>query len=334
MDNNNIFYGVPPAECRLFLADYLKKNKDKYTRFVNPTSGRMGSTITMIKSDVEKSKIFNYDIGFVPTVVGNYFSNQSLDNMNIEIKSCDYDNPGKTPAELLFQSKLSQIKTNNAYMEQIKKSILLSRIEHIDFIQKLLEAQKIHLDGIHYGIKDLNDTLKEFTEETDFIYFDPPIYGGDYDNAEECVEEVINWNRPKITMFNPDHLENFFEELAKSPATIMLYYNVKDVSKKFEFPEGWKKVFVKKVNDKRSIYILMNRNFAKTVAINTIKNLDKGKYQIFTDAYELTKQSRISFKNLDNNQTAYYRNLFLHKLKSGNGVELNCGLFIDDRIFI
>lgn len=332
-NNNNIFYGIPPKECRLFLADYLKKNVGKFKRFANPTSGRMASTMTMILAGTKKKEIFNYDIGFVPVVLGYHFSNQDPGDLEIKIIHPPYGNIGVSTEELLFISKLSQILPNNAYIEQIRDSIINNKEEHISHIKSLLEDYKDILNDSHFEIKDLNDTLEEFNNEDDFVYFDPPIYGGDYDNAEKCLEEVIQWARPNIKMFNPNELDGFFEKLARSKATIMLYYNVPDTSKSYDFPKGWRKVFVKKVNDKRSIYLLMNRNFAKEVAITNITKFEKGKFRIFTDVSEITNKSKVTFKKLDNNQAGYYRNLFIHKLKSGSGVELNIGLFIDGKIF-
>ena len=332
-----MFYGITPKECRDVLSKFIIERNIKMCVF--PCVGAFTDVITAIQSGIKPEHVVTGDISLYSTVLGYTFSGLKIKDIGVKfnddkLKSLDPSNA----EDILLAIKICQLsKSKDYFTNEYLREILNNKEIYKKKIKKnLLELDKI-LHGLHYGCRDLFQTIYDFQKDdkTTLLYIDPPIYKQGYSKMFD-FQGSITWAEPNIKEFDPALFFDLMYELRNKKPSIIMFYNNPDTNDE-TYGKGVKfmnKLFAKQMTETRMIYLLTNKSI-KPDGVYIKRNKRENEptdIPLFTDNDTFSKHAKIQIKQIKQEQAEYYRNLFVHKLPAKTGGDAHYLLLIDGKM--
>lgn len=178
-------------------------------------------------NEEERKKTYCSDINLYSNIIG-YTADESVENVSeklgLKITGKDLTDDLDILTEAMFRMSLNQIKENNEYGINKKKSMLMEEQEIKEQIQDNLLNCKSRLSGIHYEIADFRKVAQDL-KKGDFLYVNPPTYRGGYEKM--FIYDGIEWNEPEIEFFDDKEYVDLVTKMLNSDATVVIYYQKK-----------------------------------------------------------------------------------------------------------
>lgn len=336
---NKIFLGSIHKESRTALSYYVRKHLTEFGTVVLPMVGGYATAETIIKSGVNPKAVISSDISLYSTVLGYYYQDQSCADLHVKFQRPELDGLDPTRHEdVLFAIKYAQIcKKQNYYMQEMSRDLASRKDVYLNQIRQRLAKTKPIFKGSTYRVRDVFDEIKDYKDNPSaFLFINPPAYKGGYVRMFD-FKDVLTWDEPKITQYEPNMKQRLLSELKDAKATVICVNNIPDIYKKDALKglELMSKLFVKQHTDSRYDYLLVNRQLKPEDAYikRPYDELRSLGIPIFHDSDYLNKFSKVSLLKVEDDVAGYYRNLFLHKLPAKTGGEQHFLMLIDGKIF-
>lgn len=306
---NEIFLGVPPADLRNALAEYLSIRK--YDKYIVPCAGRFATVNTMINAGIKPENIITSDISLFTSLLGSHITGKNINELDIKISEEIPISEENYAASVFLAMKIAQIDPKNYYMQSIQDELKSNAPLYTTHISEQINNLKQTLQGITYEVKDLWEELEEWENKDVLICINPPAYTKGYTRMYD-FHGKITWNEPKIKEFDPKtDYKKMCEWLKDSHATVIStrFHNLDAV------PFNWLALFAKYYNPERTDYLITNKKIAPVGITRPRMNLEKPlDIPISSDKDIISEDSKISFLPVHPKVGEYYRDLFIHRL--------------------
>ena len=292
-----------------------------------------------IEAGFQKDKILTSDISLFSTILGYLFAHKPLDSIGFKLADQfeeeygTYKNDIDRAAFLFWLMKTKQIKGGN-YFEQVHLDHVIERkTDHLQYLSGNLRAYTASYEGISYAIRDLRDVIAQGEDKRDLIIINPPAYTKGYEKMFDFGDtlrfdagvEEFNWNKEYLKLY---------DQSRKQEATFLWY--------RYQQTVGLPKedlVFAREYTTKRSDYWLCTKpDKIKGFGVKSLVNFKKEKQyrplavKIVPLEYMITKDTKISFKQVQPEVALYYRDMWAHKLGSTKA-ERYFVMFLDGMVF-
>lgn len=297
----NIFQGKTISPIREYIAKLINESKPK--RILMPCVGSFA--VSFLLTEEQRKKTYCSDINLYSSIIG-YLADEDCEDVCAKLKleiDGEYESELDKLAEAMFCLALDQIKTNNEYGINRRKSMIEEHDDICSQIKESLTNCQGRLKGIHYDIEDFRKVADDL-QEGDFLYVNPPTYSGGYEKMFPYKE--VKWNQLDIKFFDDKEYEEIVNKMMASKATVVVY------SQKKVKVDNAKVIYAQYMGGGRTDYIISNKQF-EGYAKSENKKASISIYPIYNDE-EITPESKIDILEVDKETCLYYRDLFVHKL--------------------
>lgn len=338
-----LFKGVPSRMVRGFLADAVKEMAPE--RVVIPCAGAFSFAYAVASTGFPAKQIETCDITLYTSVVGAYLAGT---DMRLEPKKghewlgqFTKDSAGKAAAVVLAIRILqyTKKKKRTVYGEERIRELRKNAPLYIEDIQARLTAYHEALGGVKYRAEGMYDLIqRRMHDRGALIAWAPPWYRGGYDKMYAGIEEVFDWDAPRVAQFDPDEWPALVDALAHSKSTTMLLYSTplnECENPEYMFGHPWASVFVECPKAaKRSVisWFVSNKpdKIKKGMARYDISKITVPKYKMAMHNI-IRRKSDIRVFLESREVVSYYRDLLVHRLalkETGN----YCVLLVDGEL--
>lgn len=329
-----LFYGVSKSHLRQ--AAYSILSHKKYKKIIYFCCGSFNFAKVAVKAGYKPNQIYCSDIALYPSLLGYLFSNQSImtmpglvlsDDIKAEVEAASDE--FEKVAIIMWEMRAVNL-SKMSYRKTEYKSFVADRKNYINqYIEKLKKEYEL-LNGIHYEISDLKNTVHDYDKDTVLIGF-PPINNNDYEKMFD-YEGIVDLKN-EVEMFHPEEFPVMFNQSLEWKSHLLMF-----TSHSFDEIKD-SHVFAAKYNGKGEYdHMLSNHHEYLPDCVKNRLVASSGKayspmknVKIFGSDQLITEDSVIKIVPMKAEHSLYYRGLWIHNLgtTSASG---NFGLFIDGKI--
>lgn len=305
MNDEKVFVGNTPARSRTYLRQALSGLNEQNRKLIIPCCGQFAIAKVAVASGWKPEQIRASDVSLFTTLLGSYIVGEPVPNMYVN-GECISDYP-----EAFYQIKFItlKVKTRHYYQELLLKDLIERKEVHLQAIRDSLE-DFLTLRGLTYYVRDMFEELNSMLDTNNVIWINPPGYFRGYVKHFD-FGGMIQWDEPPYQEFRPNEHHNLIRELVKGKRAIVLWYRYKSI----EAEDNQFAVFCEHKGRGRWDYTLCNQPELLRRGISGRSLIRRPRhFKILTADWDITENSQIGFKPIDEDTALYYRDLFIHRL--------------------
>lgn len=336
MNPGAMFLGCLGTSEQKFLVKLIETAaRSGYTKFVEPCAGTFAMANLAVQNGFKAEQIETSDVNMMSTVLGYAITEQSLEPLEIKAQGFD-DKELHDPATALYAQLYLRTSKNagNDYFYQMLTDLRLRRQEHIDGINRQIEAIKNKLHGMSYRPLDMWEHLKEVLDDPHaLVIANPPTYFSGYEKFYD-TQGKMTWKEPKYQLFDPETGHRQFYDMCMDARALVICYQEKKAGEAVGHT-----IFARSgTRADLNAYITTNRE-AEAVALangKKIKRPTESKLEpldcsMLPRDYEIREDSTLQVIPIKTAQAQYYRVLWTHNFV-GSSATYNRALLIDGYI--
>lgn len=309
-----------------------------YERYVELYCGSFVMPLVMADAGWKPEDIYCYDVSLISNILGYVFSGKDLQ----ELQVCKNGQliqltgePIKDAGLLLYEQALARMQKAQEieYYRMIVEDMEYRKDDHVAHLMEKVKKMDAALHGLHFEKLYIWDAYEiESDKENTFICSNPPTYKGAY---EKFFDDggVITWDSVDYEIWDGSIHCKELAEKAENKKSLLIFLQQADKGKQAtENP-----VSARYLSETQNVYYNSNRPDEIEMMLGrkaeTLKNtpIQKSKYKILSDDYEVTKKSRIDVIPEETKIAEYYRGIWLHRI-TGKSVSVNLCVLIDGMI--
>jgi len=327
MNLSSIFLGGIPSDQRKYLRtlfEYYRTEVGIKTVHI-PCTGQNTIVKAALEAGFLPEQIFSSDISLFSSILGYYYTDQPIEELDFEVISPDFydlyksqeDDLGRVSV-LMYIMKYCQLRQEVFYENTFRHEMLYAQEKYLDDIKQKLVKAKHSYEGVDYQIRDVRDYFNGQikTGKTDLILMNPPAFSRGYEKMFDFKDHIkydipvaeFDFNKEYFAMYAASHRE-------ESP---FLWYTSRDIMDRIHHSE----IIYAKENgkDKYSYFMTPNPELLYDfdglykVLYKTNSSANAVKYKMYPKDRELTNEDKIQIKEVTKETALYYRDLFAHRL--------------------
>jgi len=318
---NKIFLGNTPGPQRKWLCAFLKHAVKTRPKVVIPCCGQFALASIALEAGYEPQNIRASDISLFSSVLGYLYTGKSISSLPVQLLAPydaiyeGYRTDLDRAAFLFCLMKIKQFREKVYFEKMYKREIAENLGDYTRKMAERLEKMRAKYAGIHYEMADLRNDLREHDDDT-IVLVNPPAYRGGYEKMFN-FEPEITWTVDVDEFDWKDEYVPLYEKV-RALSTPFVWYRYQNTTglPKEDVVFGKEYFPGQRVN-----YWLLTKPemlrgsgiSTKTVQ-NTPKDYKGVSASIVEPNYEITPDTKISFKEVTQEVSLYYRDLWAHKL--------------------
>jgi hypothetical protein len=326
-DMGQIFLGVTPAKQREALAVYLKylRKEHGHDRVVLPCCGTFATAKAAIVAGFRPDQLECSDISLFTSIAGELFAGRDPRGLGYEVieespyraewKALDGD-PYAQSALVYWIMKLCQSSDHNAFEAGFRQHWIEHRERHLEQLEESLRAFTEIYGGIRYAVRDMNDVLAEDHGDTTTVVLHPPVYSKGYAKMFDFGEH-LRFEVPFEEWIADDHYARDYLDSKEKAATYIW-------GQLHAIPEGIPSADVMHGlvhGPARVDYWFCTKPDQFPRRMRWALDYKGGKpaeplkgAKILPADYQITADTTLGIRAINDIQARYYRDLFAHKL--------------------
>lgn len=338
-----LYKGVPRGAARGATAEVVKRVRPE--RVVIPCVGAFALAQTVVETGVVRpEQIEGCDITLYSSVIGAMLAREPF---RLEaLGRFEFLNDYWGAPTGLMERSLRQVaavawgirvcqyegKRDSLYMRERLRELWERKLDYLEQARLVAAGVRLKLQGLRYTLEDMDELLgrhgvvarggqamDSHDEEGTLILCNPPRYDAGYEKMFRGVEEVFDWDDPRVEQFGEREYPHLLERLACGPRTLVYYATptatAEDPAEEWGPP--WRSVFADRPRAGKGTAI----NWVTTNRIvdePKLKRADveptiEGKYKLFKEE-RVTPASDLRVIVESREVVSYYRDLLVHRL--------------------
>lgn len=334
-----LFRGIPRTPTRSYTAEVLRQLSP--LKVVIPCTGSFSLAWTALQAGVPAQNIIAGDISLYSTALGNAFMGvrwpisfkPNAPEEYQRIVTPLLGDPITQAVGVLWMIRVLQYvkKRDSAFLKDKRRELIFNASAYIEQLHQRVEGMAKELHGLTYQARDMWETMSTELDQPGTVnLINPPRYSGGYSRMFAGVEDIFEWDEPKVSQFAEKDYPRLMEFLKEKPALSLMYYATQGEDPSPLWGEPWKAVFADrpaKLGAAAAInWIIANRDPIGIEANRGRINEGKAKYHLFDGV--VSEQSDLRAVSVKHETGEYYRDLFIHRLPGAN-TERHVALLLD-----
>jgi len=135
-------------------------------------------------------------------------------------------------------------KRDTAFLKAKRRELLLNSTAYTDQLQEGIETMVKALHGLTYVARDMWETMSTELEQPGTVnLINPPRYSGGYSRMFAGVEDIFEWDEPKVSQFEEKDYPRLMDMLKEKPALSLMYYATQGEDPSPLWGNPWKALF-------------------------------------------------------------------------------------------
>lgn len=343
MSNPDIlFRGIPRTPTRSYTAEVLRSVPP--LKVVIPCTGSFSLAWCALQAGVPAQNIVAGDISLYSTALGHAimgvrwpiaFKNGVPEEYKAVITPLLGDPITQATAVLWMIRLLQYVKRKDtAYLKAKRRELIQNAPAYIEQLQEQVENMAKALHGLTYVARDMWETISEEMNQPGTVgLVNPPRYTNGYARMFAGVEDIFEWDEPKVSQFSEKDYPRLMDMLKEKPALSLMYYATQGEDPSPLWGDPWRAVFADrpaKLGATAAInWIIANRDPIGIEANRGRIHEGKAKFRLF--AGEVTEASDLRAVTVPREIGDYYKDIFIHRLPGAN-TERYIALLLDGHL--
>jgi hypothetical protein len=294
-----------------------------YTRFVEPCAGSFVMPSIAAEGGWPRADMEMSDVSLFSAMLGHTFAGKPLDDLDIRVDGepivIDRTAPiSRQAADVLYQQlclRMAQ-RTDAPYWNELRLDLKLRQDEHIDAIESHLKKLDARMHGVTFAPRDVWEHVESVADDPHaVISINPPTYCGGFEKFYD-TDGRLTWATPEYEMFDAQTDVFKLMDLMKGRAALILCQQQQTPGNAAEFP-----VYARHLSPGQYVYVCTNRPaevlaIAGGMKVVPLKPVELCRLDVPTLPinYEVSPESVLEVCPIGAKETAYYRDLWMHKL--------------------
>jgi hypothetical protein len=309
-----------------------------YTRYVEPCAGAFAMHLVAHDAGYQTENMEGSDVGLFSAICGLMCAGEDLAQLDVRLDGEPVPlegEPAHQAAVLLYTQLLARMDARPLvdYWIEMRHDLRANRDWHIAAIEERCEKLHARLKGMSYRPLDLWDHLAEVYDDPHAVVsMNPPTYLAGFEKFFN-TNGRLTWAEPSYQIFDPTADHHRMVEAA-ADAKCLLIIQQQAAPKECAHP---KPIYARHLSAGQYIYAWSNRPdeimaftggrpMVKPRSMADIGPLDR---PVLPPEHEITDRSTVAVVKIPQANAVYYKDLWLHRIQSSNGLGMNFAVLVD-----
>lgn len=327
----SLFDGVTSGPARDFVAAVAAA--DGHLTYWLPCCGRFATAAALCGRGVRPEAIRSSDISFVPSVIGHLADpSKKLEDLGVDLTGGleGFLDGAKEPLDFaagyLLAAKYLTFPTSDHYGLHLRRHLWNDRLAHRRRAREHLEKLLGRVSGLSYEVADVRAVAHRAVSAPEAAFFYAHLSRAPEHARGVTADGRLRWSAPECLPLTRKDTQAVLGGLSGVEGLTALAH-VRGVK---AIPDGWVPLFASPSGGKDNDYVVASRELDERHAALRIKEGAPRLFEIYDDQ-EITEATEVRFVHVDKFTSAYYRDLFVHRLGS-TGARSSFLVLLDGRV--
>lgn len=334
-----LFRGITDVAERAYLHPLFGHLRDHYQRFVEPCAGGFGNISLAVGAGWDPKQIEASDVQLFSAVLGAVTSGTPLDELEVRVDGRKLRLPRDSAAagaRILWSHLRLRTESDPAvYGQQIHEDVIRRQAEHEAAIARKLEALADTVGGLTYHRMGLWEHLDRVLDDpTAVVNMGPPSVTRGYERFYD-TDGRLTWAEPTYATFDVETGLRELVEMCDGRKALVLIEE-QQAPRKSSHPQP---VYARDLSEDWRVYILSNRPKevfgymgGMKIGARQAPASTKPAWPILPSDYEITPETRVAIVPVGGGETAWLRDLWVHKLPTIGSTSGNFVVLLDGQV--